>query len=62
MNAISFEGFWERLRKLESLPTKEINTKVQRVYLNINHAGQLIRETYDIIEELRMMEQIYAEQ
>ncbi|PQE10394.1 ankyrin repeat protein [Rutstroemia sp. NJR-2017a WRK4] len=62
MKTIAFEGFWDCLDRLNGSATKKINTKVERMYLNINPEGVLLREAQDIIEELRMMEQIYDQQ
>lgn len=63
MKCISFESFWRQLNKLSSSDHEEADFEATaRKYLNINPEGELLRETHDIIEELRMMSHIFAEQ
>ncbi|KAK0103966.1 hypothetical protein ONS96_005071 [Cadophora gregata f. sp. sojae] len=63
MKCISFESFWRQLDKLSSNDYQEADLEATaRRYLNINPEGELLRETHDIIEELRMMSHIFTEQ
>ncbi|KAH7399882.1 hypothetical protein BKA64DRAFT_467978 [Cadophora sp. MPI-SDFR-AT-0126] len=63
MKCISFESFWRQLNKLSSSDHQEADFEATaRKYLNINPEGELLRETHDIIEELRMMSHIFTEQ
>ncbi|KAM3067868.1 hypothetical protein ACMFMG_011353 [Clarireedia jacksonii] len=61
MKTIAFEGFWRHLGKLNGSGAK-IDPEMERIYLNINPEGELLREAHDIIEELRMMARIFTEQ
>lgn len=61
MKTIAYEGFWRHLGKLNDRSGR-IDAEMERIYLNINPEGELLREAHDIIEELRMMAQIFAEQ
>ncbi|KAG4441971.1 hypothetical protein IFR05_002539 [Cadophora sp. M221] len=63
MKCISFESFWRQLHKLSSSDHQQADFEATaRKYLNINPEGELLRETHDIIEELRMMSHIFNEQ
>lgn len=63
MKCISFETFWRQLNKLSSGDYQQADFEATaRKYLNINPEGELLRETHDIIEELRMMAHIFTEQ
>ncbi|PVH89197.1 hypothetical protein DL98DRAFT_97495 [Cadophora sp. DSE1049] len=63
MKCISFESFWRQLEKLSSGDHQQADFEATaRKYLNINPEGELLRETHDIIEELRMMSHIFTEQ
>ncbi|KAL2071212.1 hypothetical protein VTL71DRAFT_12447 [Oculimacula yallundae] len=63
MKCISFESFWRQLNKLSSSDHQQADFEATaRKYLNINPDGELLRETHDIIEELRMMSHIFTEQ
>jgi hypothetical protein len=63
MKTIAFETFWRHLDKLSEADKKFQNLEeVARKYLNINPEGKLLKEVHDIIEELRMMMRIYAQQ
>ncbi|XMA07793.1 hypothetical protein WAI453_000584 [Rhynchosporium graminicola] len=63
MKCISFESFWRQLNKLSSSDHHQAEFEATaRKYLNINPDGELLRETHDIIEELRMMSHIFTEQ
>jgi len=63
MKCISFESFWRQLEKLSAGDHQQADFEATaRKYLNINPEGELLRETHDIIEELRMMGHIFTEQ
>jgi hypothetical protein len=62
MKCVSFETFWRQLNKLSSDHQQSDFEATARKYLNINPEGELLRETHDIIEELRMMTHIFSEQ
>lgn len=63
MKTVAFETFWRQLEKLSaSEHKKEDFEATARIYLNINPEGALLRETHDIIEELRMMMLIFNQQ
>lgn len=63
MKCISFETFWRQLSQLSSGDYQEaVFEATARKYLNINPEGELLRETHDIIEEVRMMAHIFTEQ
>jgi len=63
MKTIAFQVFWKHLHRLGPLDSDEIDEEtLAKVYLNINPEGKLLREAYDIIEELRMMARIYTHQ
>lgn len=63
MKCISFETFWRQLNKLSATDHQQADFEATaRKYLNINPDGELLRETHDIIEELRMMTHIFTEQ
>lgn len=63
MKCISFEAFWRQLQKLSSSDHQQADFEATaRRYLNINPEGDLLRETHDIVEELRMMSHIFNEQ
>lgn len=64
MKCVSFENFWSQLNTLSSdhHPDGVRLETIARAALNINPEGELLRETHDIIEELRMMAHIFSEQ
>jgi hypothetical protein len=63
MKTVAFETFWRQLNKLSASEHQREDFEVTaRIYLNINPEGELLRETHDIIEELRMMMGIFSQQ
>lgn len=63
MKTVAFETFWRQLNKLSARDHQQQDFEVPaRTYLNINPEGELLRETQDIIEELRMMQGIFNQQ
>lgn len=63
MKTVAFEAFWRHLDKLSESDRKAMDLEsTARKYLNINPEGKLLKEVHDIIEELRMMMRIFAQQ
>jgi hypothetical protein len=63
MKCTAFETFWRHLDKLSVTNYQEPEFEsTARKYLNINPEGQLLRDAHDILDELRMMGQIFEEQ
>lgn len=63
MKTVAFEGFWRHLDKLSESDRQFVDLETTaRKYLNINPEGKLLKEVHDIIEELRMMMRIFAQQ
>jgi hypothetical protein len=62
MKCTAFETFWRHLDKLSVNYQEPEFESTARKYLNINPEGQLLRDAHDILDELRMMGQIFEEQ
>lgn len=63
MKTVAFEAFWRHLDKLSESDRQAMDLEsTARKYLNINPEGKLLKEVHDIIEELRMMMRIFAQQ
>lgn len=71
MKTSAFQGLWKHLDRLDNErlgykrkdESEVVNDDASsRTFLNINPEGRLLKETHDIIEELRMMKRIYDHQ
>lgn len=60
---VAFDLFWDQLANLNTINYHFFNLEATaRKYLNINVECELLRETYTITDELRLMENILKEQ
>ncbi|RDW62070.1 hypothetical protein BP6252_11503 [Coleophoma cylindrospora] len=62
MKTVAFETFWQQMEMDSPRGSREMSEKIKRAYLNINPEGALLRESQDIVEELRMMARIFTQQ
>ncbi|KAH7308289.1 hypothetical protein BKA65DRAFT_442771 [Rhexocercosporidium sp. MPI-PUGE-AT-0058] len=63
MQRVNFETFWRQIDRLSSGKFKTVDSEIQfRRHLSINIEGQLTMEIHSIIEQARMISQIFTDQ
>jgi hypothetical protein len=62
MKTVAYAAFWRQLENLNADHEFVDFEVTARSCLNINPEGELLKELYNIIEELRMMTRIYTQQ
>jgi hypothetical protein len=63
MKTIAFQAFWRNIKPARNTDPKTLDSgNANRLQLNINPEGKLLREAQDIAEELRLMAEVFDQQ